>query len=149
MFLRGSALAQWLFYALISAVFAGLVAIFGKIGVKDVDSTLATAVRAVVMAALTIAVAGVQGNLGKISEIPRAPLFFILLSGLAGALSWLFYFRALQVGNASQVAPIDRLSVVFVLVFAVLFLREKVTWPLAIGTLLIVGGGILISLEGR
>jgi transporter family protein len=139
---------QWLFYALISAVFAGLVAIFGKIGVKYVDSTLATAVRAVVMAALTIAVAGVQGNLGKISEIPRTPLLFILLSGLAGALSWLFYFRALQVGNASQVAPIDRPSVVFVLVFAVLFLHEKVTWPLVIGTLLIVGGGILVSLEG-
>jgi transporter family protein len=140
-------MAQWLFYALISAVFAGLVAIFGKIGVKDVDSTMATAVRAVVMAVLTVAVVGVQGNLGKITTIPRTPLLFIFLSGLAGALSWLFYFRALQVGNASQVAPIDRLSVVFVLVFAVLFLHEKVTWPLFVGTLLIAGGGILVSLE--
>jgi transporter family protein len=100
------------------------------------------------MAALTVAVVGVQGNLGKIAAIPRTPLLFVLLSGVAGALSWLFYFRALQVGNASQVAPIDRLSVVFVLVFAVLFLHEKVTWPLVIGTFLIVGGGILITLEG-
>jgi len=139
---------QWLIYALISAVFAGLVAIFGKIGVKDVDSTVATAVRAIVMSILTVSVVAVQGNLSKISEIPRSPLLFILLSGLAGALSWLFYFRALQVGNASQVTPIDRLSVVFALVFAVLFLQEKVTWPLVLGTFLIVGGAILVSLEG-
>jgi transporter family protein len=139
---------NWLLYALLSAVFAGLVAVLGKIGVKEVDSTVATAVRAIIMAVFTVGVIGWQGNLSQISAIPRMPLLFIFLSGIAGALSWVFYFRALQVGNASQVAPIDRLSVVFAVIFAVLFLQEKATVPLLLGVGLMVAGAILVATSG-
>lgn len=139
-------LMNWLMYALFSAVFAGLVAIFGKIGMRDIDSTLATMARSVVMAlalvSLVLARRGVGESLRQIS--PRAWLF-ILLAGLAGAASWLCYFRALQLGQASRVAPIDRLSVVITVVCAALFLGEKLTANVAAGVVLTVAGAILIA----
>jgi transporter family protein len=136
---------NWLGYALLSALFAGLVAIFGKIGVRDVDSTLATAARAVIMALALLTLVLTRSkvmNLGQIS--PRAWLF-ITLAGLAGAASWLCYFRALQLGNASQIAPVDRLSVLVVVVFGALFLGEKLTPGVALGAGLVLVGSIIIA----
>ena len=133
-------------YALLSALLAALVAILGKIGVKDVDSTLATAIRAVIMAVFMIAVTAVQGTIGKIGSIARTPLLFIGLSGLVGALSWVAYFRALQLGKVSQIAPLDRLSVVFAVVLAALLLKEKVNLQTWIGVGIMAAGAILVSL---
>lgn len=137
----------WVIFALLSAVFAALVAIFGKIGIKDVDSTLATTIRAVVMGVFFIVASLSLNKLPLLSKIPSRALWFIVLSGLAGAFSWLFYFYALRFGPASGVAALDRLSVAFVLVLAVLFLGEKLTWYSGIGALLMTLGAILMSVN--
>jgi len=137
---------NWLGYALLSAVFAGLVAIFGKVGMRDVDSTLATMARSVVMAlALTLLVLGRRDVGENLRQVSTRAWAFILLAGLAGAASWLCYFRALQLGQASRVAPIDRLSVVITVVLAALFLGEKLTAGVAAGVVLTVAGAILIA----
>lgn len=136
----------WAVLALLSAASAALVAIFGKIGIKGVDSTLATTVRAVVMAVFLVVVSLILGKTENLSSLNGKILFFIVLSGVAGALSWLFYFLALKRGPASGVAALDRLSVVFVLVLAVLFLAEKLTWKSALGASLVTLGAILMSL---
>ncbi|MCB9802910.1 EamA family transporter [Candidatus Nomurabacteria bacterium] len=136
----------WIVYALLSAGFAALVAIFGKIGIQNLDSTLATSVRAVVMAGFLVIVSFFLGKFELLSTIHSKALIFIVLSGVAGALSWLFYFFALKHGQATGVASLDRLSVVFVLIFAILFLGEKLTWLKAIGAILLTGGAILMSL---
>ena len=133
-------------YALLSALLAALVAILGKIGVKDIDSNLATAIRAMIMAVFMLGVTTVQGTISKIGSIPKIPLLYIILSGLVGALSWVAYFRALQLGKVSQIAPIDRLSVVFAVAFAVLFLKEKVNVQTWLGVGLMAVGAILVSL---
>ncbi len=138
-------LSSWIIYALLSAVCAALVAIFGKIGISHVDTTLATAIRSVVMA---IALVLAALSLGKfdLSKIDNKALFFIILSGLAGALSWFFYFSALKNGPATGVVALDRLSVVFVLVLAVPFLGEALTWKTVLGALLVSIGAILLAL---
>ncbi len=138
----------WLIFALLSALTAALVAIFGKIGLEGVDTNTATMIRAGIM---FVFLAGVIFLTGKTSEIANVfsnqrALFYIALSGVAGALSWLFYFIALKLGQASQVAPIDRLSVVFVVIFAVLLLGEKLTLKIGIGAALMAVGAILIAL---
>lgn len=136
---------NWLGYALLSALFAGLVAIFGKVGMREVDSTTATAARAVVMAlALLLLLVGRGGAQGW-REISGRAWLFIVLAGAAGAASWLCYFRALQIGNASQVAPIDRLSMLVAVAFGVVFLGEKLSWGVGCGALLILAGSILIA----
>jgi transporter family protein len=135
---------SWLIYGVLSAFLASLVAILGKVGIKGIDSNVATAVRAVVMAAATLLFITFTGTIGQIREISFKPLLFIILSGLAGAASWMFYFGALQNAAASKVAPIDRLSIVFTLILAAVFLKEKVTWGIAAGCVLIVVGSILI-----
>lgn len=139
----------WIIFALCSAGFAALVAIFGKVGITGVDSTLATTVRAVVMAVFLVIVALSLGKWQMISTINGKLFLFIVLSGVAGALSWLFYFVALKTGPASGVAALDRLSVVFVLIFAVLFLAEKFTWNSAIGAGLITIGALLMTLNAE
>lgn len=136
----------WILFALCSAAFAALVAIFGKIGISGVDSTLATTVRAVIMAVFLVIVALSFGKWQMISTINGKLLLFIALSGIAGALSWLFYFVALKTGPASGVAALDRLSVVFVVIFAALFLAEKLTWKLAFGAGFITIGALLMIL---
>jgi len=136
----------WIIFSLFSAIFASLVAIFGKIGVSGIDSTLATTVRAVIMAVFLVIVATSLGKFETISSITGKPLLFIILSGIAGALSWLFYFFALKYGPASAVAAIDRTSVIFVLIFAVLFLSEKLTLNSILGALSVALGAILMSL---
>ena len=137
----------WIIFAILSAVCAALVAIFGKIGIQNVDMTLATSVRAVIMAGFLVCVSLVLGKAGLLSTIESKPLLFIALSGIAGALSWLFYFFALKNGPASSVAALDRLSVVFVLVFALLFLGEHFSWKSGIGAFLITIGAILMTLK--
>jgi transporter family protein len=138
----------WLVYALLSAVFAALVAIFGKVGLQGLDSTTATAVRAVVMAVFLIGVVIALGKGNFVGEIAgnSNAMKFIILSGIAGALSWLFYFIALQKGSVAQVVPVDRSSVVFALILAAVFLSEKITLQSAAGAILIVLGAILVAL---
>ncbi len=137
---------QWLIFALLSAIFAAAVAIFGKIGLEGVDSTLATGLRAGVMFIFMVLVLLFTKKIPDITTLNRKAVLFIILGGVAGALSWIFYFLALKLGQASKVAPIDRLSVVFVIIFAALFLGEKLTLKVALGTLLIAVGAILIAL---
>jgi transporter family protein len=141
----------WLGWALASAVFAALTAILAKVGVAGVNSNLATAVRTCVvlvftwlMVWLNPAVGGLKGGL---SGLTQRNWVFLVLSGMATGLSWLCYFRALQLGPASRVAPIDKLSVVLVIVLATLVLGERMTWAKGVGGLLIVAGAIVIALE--
>jgi bacterial/archaeal transporter family protein len=135
----------WIAYALLAALFAALVAVLGKVGLKEVDATLATAVRSVVMAGLLVTAALALGKGGKLDEISRQAFLFIVLSGAAGAASWLFYFLALRDGPATGVAALDRLSVVLVFVLAVLFLGEAFTLKSALGAVLVVAGAILLT----
>ena len=141
-------MTSWIIYALLSAVFASLVAIFGKIGLKDVDTNTATAIRAVIMALFLVGLILIQGKFALVKQIMNQPasLLFIILSGLAGALSWLFYFLALKTGKASQIVPLDRLSVVFTLILAAIFLGEKLSLRTVIGGITIVVGAILVAL---
>ncbi|MFH0952569.1 MAG: EamA family transporter [Patescibacteria group bacterium] len=138
---------SWIIYALLSAVFAALVAVFGKIGLNNVDSTLATTVRAVVMAVFLVAAALIFGKAPLLSTIHNRALLYIILSGVAGALSWLFYFYALKTGPASGVAALDRTSVVFVLLLAVLMLGERITLKSGIGVSLVACGAILMAMK--
>lgn len=135
---------QWLLYALLSAIFAGLVGIFGKIGMRDVDSTTATVARSVIMAIFLTGIFLFRGDLQDLKSIGSKTWIYITLAGLTGALSWLCYFRALQIGEAIRVAPIDKLSVVITLFLGVLFLGEKLTIGVFFGTLLILSGSLLV-----
>jgi transporter family protein len=137
----------WVIYALLSAVTAALVAIFGKIGISKVDSTLATTVRAIIMAFMLVIAATALGKWKLAGTIDRHALTFIVLSGVAGAASWFFYFLALRNHSAPGVAAVDRLSVVFVLVFAVLILGDHLTWKSGIGATLVAAGAILMALK--
>lgn len=134
---------MYLIFACLSAIFAGLVAVFGKIGLAKVDTTLATAIRAVVMAFLLV-VAAIALKKWDLSQISNRAYLYIVLAGVAGALSWFFYFFALKLGPATSVAAIDRLSVVFVILFAALFLGESLTAKSILGALLIIFGAVLL-----
>ncbi len=136
---------NWISWALLSAFFAGLTAVLAKIGVKEVDSTLATAVRTVVVLLFTWAIALAFNPISSIWTLPRRAWFFLTLSGLATGLSWLCYFRALQLGPASRVAPVDKLSVVFAIVLAALVLQEKLNWQHWLGGSFIVLGAIILA----
>jgi len=138
---------SWIFYAILSAIFAALVAILGKIGIKNIDSTLATTVRSVVMALFLIIVSLLSKKTALLSTLHGKAFTFIIFSGIAGALSWLFYFVALRNGPASGVAALDRLSVVFVLILAALFLGESLTWKSGVGIGLVAIGAILIAVK--
>jgi len=139
---------SWLIYALLSAIFASLVAIFGKIGLKNFDSNVATTIRAIIMAVFLVVIIIFQGKLNQVQSIltNHKALLFIALSGLAGAISWLFYFLALKRGTVCQVTPIDRLSIVFAILIALIFLGEKITLIQGIGILITVIGAVLITL---
>ncbi|MDU2063946.1 MAG: EamA family transporter [Sporomusaceae bacterium] len=139
----------WLIFALLSAVTASLVAIFGKIGLQSVDANTATAVRSIVMAIFLIAVVVYQGNLKQIPLViaDKKTFTFIVLSGIAGALSWLFYFLALKYGKVAQVAPIDKLSVVIATILAVIVLGEKINLLNGIGVGFIALGAVLVALS--
>lgn len=134
----------WILFAILSAVFAAAVAIVGKIGIQNIDSTLATTVRAVVMASFLVITSFSLGKAKLLATIDSRAFWFILLSGVAGALSWLCYFVALKTGPATAVAALDRLSVVFVVVLAALFLGEALTWKTAVGALFLVVGALFM-----
>jgi len=136
---------NWVFWALLSAFFAGLTAILAKVGVENVNSSLATAIRTTVVLAITWAIAFASVPSAHFVMPSRRTLLVLTLSGAATGLSWLCYFRALQLGEASRVAPVDKLSVVFVIVLAALFLRERMNWQQAVGGLLIVTGSIIMA----
>ena len=137
---------EWLLFALGSALFAGLTAIFGKVGVADINSNLATLIRTVVILSFAAALVGVRGEWGGLGATTARTWAFLILSGLATGASWLCYYRALQLAPASRVAPIDKLSVVVAIVFGLLFLKEPMSVKLLAGGTLIVAGTILIAL---
>ncbi len=134
----------WIWYALLSALFASAVAILGKIGLQGIDVTLATSIRAVIMAVFLTGSALVLGKWKLLSSIDSRAFGFILVSGIAGALSWLFYFLALKLGPATGVSALDRLSVVFVFILAVIFLGEPLTWKTGVGSLFLLFGAFLM-----
>ena len=137
---------SWIGWALLSAVFAAATALLAKVGVAHVDSNLATALRTTVVLVFAWGIALALGKHGGIRSLDRRTLLFLALSGLATGLSWLCYFRALQLGPASRVAPLDKLSVPLVMVFAWLLLGEKLTAPAVIGGLLITAGAAVMVL---
>ena len=137
----------WLTWSLLSAVFAAATAILAKIGIEGVDANLATAVRTSVVVLFTWLLAYVTRQPGGFQALSGRTALFLTLSGLATGLSWLCYFHALQIGPASKVAPIDKLSVALVILFAALFLGERLTWAKGVGGLLIVAGAITLALE--
>jgi transporter family protein len=137
---------NWIAWALLSAIFAAATALLAKVGVAHVDSDLATALRTSVVVVFAWGIALALGKHGEIRSLDRRTLLFLALSGLATGLSWLCYFRALQLGPASRVAPLDKLSVPLVMVFAWLLLDEKLTLPALAGGLLITAGAIVMVL---
>lgn len=139
---------MWKFYTLLSALFAALTAIFAKIGVRDVDSNLATAIRTTVILLLTWGIVIFsRGVVGPIKNITSHTWVFLVLSGLATGLSWLFYFKALQTGDVSRVAPLDKLSVVITILLAFFILKEPVSPKVVAGGLLITAGAILMIIR--
>ena len=136
---------NWISWALLSAFFAGITAILAKIGVAGVDSNLATALRTTVVLAFTWAIALATSRADSLRQFSNRTLVFLVLSGLATGLSWLCYFRALQLGPASRVAPVDKLSVVFAIVLAAIVLGEKLNWQHYVGGALIVSGAIILA----
>ena len=135
---------MWWMYALLSAAFASLTAIFAKVGVKDIDSDLATAIRTVVILILAWGIVLYKGTIPTIQHFNKQNWIFLILSGCATGLSWLFYFKALQIGKVSQVAPVDKLSVALTIVLSVIFLKEALSWQTAIGALLIIAGTFVL-----
>ncbi len=133
-------MASWAIYALLSAFFAALVAIFGKIGIKDVDSNLAVAIRTIIIMAFAWAIVFFQGNASDMFKISKFSMTFIVLSAFATGLSWLFYFKALQLGEVARVAPIDKLSIVLTIILAFLLLGEAPTLGKVLGGALITVG---------
>ena len=134
---------MWLLFAILSAVFAALTSILAKVGIEGVDSNLATAIRTCVVVVMAWAMVFITSAQGGISSISRKSWIFLILSGLATGASWLCYYKALQMGEASKVVPIDKLSVVITLVLAFVFLHEEFTAKSLIGCILI-GAGTLI-----
>ena len=138
---------MWKLYALLSALFAALTAIFAKIGVKNINSDLATAIRTMVILIITWSIVLFGNRIGEIRNVDRHTWLFLLLSGIATGLSWLFYFKALQLGNASRVAPIDKLSVVITIILSYFILNEPLNPKTIIGALLITAGSIVMLIK--
>jgi len=136
----------WVIYAFLSAFFAALVTIFGKLGLAKVDSDIATTLRSIIMAITLVIVVTGLGKLADIKQIDSKALVFIVLSGVAGAISWLFYFKALKEGNSTIVAGIDRASLVFILIMAVVFLKENISPQGVFGAILTAIGIIIMTL---
>ncbi len=137
---------MWWIYALLSAFFAALTAIFAKVGIKGVDTDLATAIRTVVILVIAWGIAFFRGGASTIYTLTRQNIIFLCLSGIATGLSWIFYFKALQIGKVSQVAPVDKMSVALAIIFSVIFLGETLTVKMAIGATLIIAGTIVMIL---
>lgn len=141
-------LPTWLFWALLSAAFAALTAVFGKVGVTGVNPDYATLIRTIVILVFIAGLVMATGAAQPFSAITPKSYLFLTLSGLATGASWLCYYRALQLGPASKVAPVDKLSVIFVAIFAFIFLGERLSASNWLGVVLIVAGVILASIKG-
>lgn len=135
---------MWKYYALLSALFAALTAIFAQIGVKDINSDLATAIRTSVVLCITWGIVVAGNHVGEAKGITAHTWLFLVLSGAATGLSWLFYFKALQTGDVARVAPIDKLSVVITIGLALIFLKETVSARVIVGALFITAGSIMM-----
>ena len=135
---------SWILFALGSAFFAGLTALFGKIGVAGINSNLATFIRTIVILGVTAAILSLRDEWRRTGPIQPKTWLFLVLTGIVTGFSWLCYYRALQLGPVSKVAPIDKLSVVFAILLGILFVGEALTWPVAIGGGLIVAGSIVM-----
>ena len=137
---------MWWIYAILSALFASLTAIFAKLGVANINSNLATGIRTIVVLVMIWIIILLKGETKGINTLSKQNIIFLILSGIATGLSWLFYFKALQIGKVSQVAPVDKLSVALTIVLSVAFLGEALTLKTAIGALLIIAGTIVLIL---
>ena len=135
---------MWIVYALLSALFAAFTAIFAKVGVQNINSNLATAIRTIVVLILVWAIVWFRGETKELANVSKYSLIFLILSGLATGLSWIFYFKAIQTGNVSQVALVDKLSVVLTLILAAVFLGEPFTLKVVAAVVLIVSGVIIL-----
>lgn len=140
-------MSTWVFYALLSAIFAALTALLAKVGISGINSNLATAIRTAVILVITWGIVFATGVTNQIQELTKKNLLFLVLSGAATGLSWLFYFKALQEGELSKVAPFDKLSVVFAVALGFIFLHEHPTWQTITGTLLIAGGSLVLLIR--
>jgi transporter family protein len=138
---------MWVLYALLAALFASLTAIFAKVGIKGVDSDLATAIRTVVILVLAWSIAFFRGGTATIHTLSKHNILFLVLSGITTGLSWIFYFKALQLGNVSQVAPVDKLSVALTIALAFIFLKEPVTLKAVLGAGLIICGTLVLVIK--
>ncbi|MDD5910446.1 MAG: EamA family transporter [Clostridiales bacterium] len=137
---------MWFVCAILSAVFAAATSILAKVGIEGVGSNLATAIRTMVVVVMAWVMVLITNQQGGISEITPKSWLFLCLSGLATGASWLFYYRAIQIGEVSKVVPIDKLSVVITLILAFVFLHEKFTWKSAVGSVLITAGTLIMVL---
>ena len=137
---------MWWTYALLSALFAALTAVFAKVGLKGTDSDLATAIRTVVILFISWGIVFFKGSFTAIGSLSRQNILFLVVSGIATGLSWIFYFKALQLGKVSQVAPVDKLSVALAIVLSVLFLGEVLTWKSVVGASLVIVGTLILIL---
>ena len=137
---------MWSVYALLSALFAALTAIFAKVGIKGVDTNLATAIRTVVILIIAWLIVLARGSINAHTTLNKTNWLFLILSGIATGLSWIFYFKALQAGKVAQVAAVDKLSVALAIVLSVVFLKEVLTLKTAIGAGLIIAGTITLIL---
>jgi len=146
LFLKTTEDFMWILFAFGAAIFAALTTILAKIGIEGINSNLATAIRTVVILILAWAIVFINGQSHQINHISNKNWIFLIASGLATGLSWLCYFKALQLGEASKVAPIDKFSIVLTIIFATLFLNEVLTWKIVIGCTLITAGTIFMLL---
>lgn len=137
-------LNDWRVFALLSACFAALTAIFGKIGVATINSSLATFVRTIVILVFAAGIVSFERAWRVPSDLSQRGMVFLVLSGIATGASWLCYYRALQMGPASKVAPVDKLSVAITIILAILFLGETLSWKVALGAALILAGSLLV-----
>lgn len=137
---------MWWIYALLSAVFAALTAILAKVGIKGINSNLATAIRTIFILMIAWGIVLFRKEWSGNPNLTKTNLIFLGLSGIATGLSWIFYFKALQLGKVSQVAPIDKLSVAIAIILSIVVLREPITWKTLLGAFLIIGGTVVIIL---
>ncbi len=137
---------MWIVFALLAALSAAIVVILSKAGIKNVDSSLGFAIQSVLILLISWGVVGWQGNLPDVMRIERRSLIFLILAGILTCISSLLTFRALKLGDASRVSPLERISLVFAIVFAVIFLKEKVNWQIILGATLMAAGALMIAL---
>lgn len=138
---------MWWIYALLAALFAALTAIFSKLGVQNINSNLATAIRTIVILILIWAIVLARGEFKELGSLSKQNVIFLVISGIATGLSWLFYFKALQLGNVSQVVAVDKLSLAITIILAVIFLGETLTLKTAIGSILIIAGTFVLIMK--